>query len=372
MSNGTDLDTRRNDVHWMGRRGSASLLLAACCAAALLGLAGCESAVQNDPFERSWTHYADSVLNRGVADGSLNELPVNTLPVNQGVHEYARVDSAGPNGEAAIVPAGGSATPAVATAAATQGGPGDPANYGVAEPVVNLSLQEAIERAMQHSLAVKVEAYNPGIRESEITQALAAFDPVFFGQSQFNHVNEPPLQTTGSFSNETVFSNTVGFKKLLSSGGTVQGTAGDELQDIKNFGFPLTADPSHTANLNVSITQPLLKGFGSAYNRANIYLAQRDSRIALNVFRRQVITTLDNVEEAYLALVQAKAVVDIQTRLLTETDDSNNLVLKRRNIDDSNVNVAQVKAFLEARKADMIPRPFGCAQRLGPAEIARQ
>jgi len=331
--------------------------LSAACAAALWAAAGCESAVQRDAFENNWTNYASSVLNRGIADGSLNELPVDTKPVNQGVHEYARVDSPGPNGTAAIMPAG-SPTPGVpevaASQASTQGGPGDPATFGgLDEPVVNLSLEEAITRALHHSLAIKVEAYNPGIREAQITEAIAAFDPVLFGQSQWSLVDEPNV-TTASFSHETTFQNTVGIKKSLASGGTIQATTGDNYQDIQNTTLPVSPDPSHTADIGLALSQPLLRGFGESYNRASIYLAQRDSRIALNVFRRQVITSLDDVEEAYLALVQARAIVDIQIRLLQATKETYAQVQQRLNIDATEVNVAQTKAALESRNADLI------------------
>ncbi len=364
MPHGTGMVDRTNEGYTTKQTKNTRmvrLLLAATSAAALLSVAGCQSAVQQDPFERTWTTYADSVLNRGIADGSLNELPVNTMPVNQGVHEYSRVDSAGPSGtptgDSAVVPAGtspsGGVAEVAASQAATQGGPGDPATLGgQPEPVYNLSLQDAIARALQHNLAIKVEAYNPGIKESIITQQLAAFDPVLFGQSQWNNVDEPTVTSFGSFNTENTFQNSVGIKKLLPSGGTIQATATDLYQNIQSFAA--SPNPSHEANINLQLTQPLLRGFGDSYNWANIYLAQRDSRIALNVFRRQVITTLQNVEEAYLALEQTKTVVDIQTQLLKDTQETYKQVKDRLNIDASSVNVAQAKAAMESRNADLI------------------
>src|SRR5580692_1407118 len=58
--------------------------------------------------------------------------------------------------------------------------PSGPPTTGVAldvQPVLKLSLQEIVHRAVANSLDVKVAAYNPGIDATRVTEAEARFDP---------------------------------------------------------------------------------------------------------------------------------------------------------------------------------------------------
>jgi outer membrane protein TolC len=368
------------------RRLRTAAALAISSAAACSLLLGCESAVHSDEFSHNWGNYADSVLARNIANDSLNQLPVNTSPVNKGVHEYARVDSPGPDaGPTAATDPTPEITPATAASsspATTDASdadtivpanavaaepvstrPGDapatrpePSSLGQPEPYVTLSLEDAIARAMKNSLAIKVEAYNPGIKEAQVIQAQAAFDAVLFGQSQWTRQDEPETEQF-SVGDETSWNNQIGIRKLFDSGGTGQITVGDNYLDINekvNPTIPLTVNPSHTAYLNAQLSQPLLRGFGSDVNNANIFLAQKDSRIALNVFRRQVIQSVADIEEAYLSLVQTTALVDIQVRLLENTQDSYTKLEARAHIDVDQVQLSQALSAVEQRKADLI------------------
>ncbi|MEI8195664.1 MAG: TolC family protein, partial [Phycisphaerae bacterium] len=331
----------------------ALLTSAVAAAVTLTGLTACQSPVQPDAFEKNWGNYADSVLARGLADGSLNNLPVSSSgpTENQGVQELKSGQDSGDAG--AIVPAGGAvpATNPAITGATTQTALNS-ANFGQSEPTIKLSLQEVIARALKHSLAIKVEAYNPGIKEAQITEALAAFDPVAFANSQYNNQDQPSnLLTTTT--NGVTWQNTAGVRDLLPTGGTASATVGDTYRDLQNK-FVLFPNSSHQTLANLTLTQPLLRGFGSAVTRANIYLAQRDHRIALTQFRRQVIKSISEVENAYHNLVLARATVDVQERLLANTQDTYSKIKARIPIDADRVSVKQAEAAVQARQAELV------------------
>ena len=64
------------------------------------------------------------------------------------------------------------------------------------EPVVKMTLQEAVQRAVANSLDVKVQGYSPAIEATRVVEAEARFDPTFFTTAQYE--NRQDIQTHGS------------------------------------------------------------------------------------------------------------------------------------------------------------------------------
>lgn len=318
-----------------------------CSVASAVVLGGCESAMKQDYSGRGGGGYTDSLIARAVIDGSYRGEAVQSPTQHGGVKEFARIDS---DGTSAITPApatGAAITPATSMPATTQAA----ASLGQGEAVINLTLQEAIARAMRNSLAIKVEAYNPAIREAQIIEAEAVLDPVLFGRSEYT--NTDPVQTQLFQSTNVVnWQNQVGIRKLLSSGGTAQIATGATYNDTQ--GTSLLTNPSWTGNVNLSLTQPLLRGFGTDVTQANIYLAQRDRRLSLATFRRQVITTIAEVEQAYYTLMSARVSLNIQERLLADTQVSLNRIQAREGIDADKAAISQARAALAARNAELV------------------
>jgi outer membrane protein TolC len=381
----------------VGARLTGLLLAAAVSGAGMLG--ACTSALSSAGPAGS-SRYTDGLIARALTQGggqgtggmagSYAQMP--TIP--GGVQEYARVDSAGPEqvaqADTAVVPApaegagqagmpvapAGSPTPqqpegATGTAAVTPmplaNTPLGAANsqtdqvglaaaaLNQAESQFNLSLQDAIGRALRNNLDIKVDSFNPGIREAQIIEAEAAFDPVIFGQSQWSNTDEP-LISQGFVLNGQSWENQIGVRRLLPTGATVQAAADVTYRDIYNgFGnFAPTLKHSYTTDINLQVTQPLFRGFGADVNLANVYLAQRDRKISLATFKRTVITNVANVEEAYHNLVLARTAVEIQQQLLTASEQTAQRVDARKGIDADAIAVSQSIAAVEARRATLI------------------
>lgn len=316
---------------------------------ALCGLAACESPLADSAADRNWSNYASAVLARGTADGTLASLPVNSPTMNDGVKEYPRIGPNDPNatqaaGTQAIIPAG-DAPGTVSPVSTTQ-----PETMGTNEPRVMLSLQDAIARAMKNSLAIKVEAYNPGINEARITEAEAAFDPSLFVNSDWSRTDEPAaINNLSNTSNGTIWQNTAGLRSKLSSGGTAQISATDAYYDSL-----YTNRAGHGGNIAASLSQPLLRGFGSDVNRSSIYLAQRDRRISLAKFRQQVTDQVFQIEQAYHTLVFRNVLVEVQQRLLDATKDTLTKIEARLEVDADRTQVAQARAQYQKTLANLI------------------
>ncbi len=208
------------------RRAIAVVAAMALCAA----IPACSSPFGSDRGNPSGRGFANSVLSHDLADGHLLTHP-SVMPVDQGVHEMdagmpGGLSARGVGSATAVVPAGVS-TPTASSVKNLQ------------RPV-RMTLMAAIADAMQHNLSIKIQSYTPAISESEIVAAEAVFDPTFVGQIQYQHLDQPtPYAQTLGFSNSPVgiknedqVNSQVGFKKLLSTGGTVSLIGSDNYQDF--------------------------------------------------------------------------------------------------------------------------------------------
>jgi outer membrane protein TolC len=362
--------------------GYLSGLLLACAVAATgaSSLGGCSSALAGGN-DKSSPRYAEMLIANTVLAGNFNGSLMHETTVPGGVKELTRVDSPGPLAAAddqAIVPVQpgattqGAAAPAAAVPAAPQPGVSAVTTQNVAttqandvgnaaaalnepEPTLDLSLQDAIARALKNALAIRVEAYNPAIRETQIIQAESVFDPVIFAQTQWQRTNQGVL-FPGSGNIGNTVQNQIGIRQLLPSGATAELTYNSTFRefDIDANNVNPALRNSYNNGPGITVTQPLLRGFGEDVTKANIYLAQADRKISLATFRRQVITTVADVEAAYMNLVLARTSLNIQERLLLATIDTKQRVDARKDIDADAVAVSQSRAAVELRRADVI------------------
>src|SRR5439155_23209224 len=62
-------------------------------------------------------------------------------------------------------------------------------------------------------------------------------------------------------------------------------------------------NPYYSSSLGVTITQPLLRGFGAAVNRRFIRIAKNSEKISDYIFEQQVVSTVSGVIRLYTDLV---------------------------------------------------------------------
>ena len=312
----------------------------------LMSLSACTSPFGTQNGTPSGTGFADSVLAHDLSDGRLLT-PPSVMPVDRGVHEFnnqslsatQRKPSGSPQ---AVIPAG-------------TGGHRASVVKNIQLPV-RMTLMEAIADAMEHNLSIKIQSYTPAISESEIVAAEAVFDPTFVGQIQYQHLDQPTpyAETLGSstspvgINNEDQVNSQVGVKKLLSTGGTVSLFGSDNYQDFHtSTSLPPDINPSHTADLAIELKQPLLQGFGSQVNNADIYIARRNQQIALSEFRAQVIKIVSRVERTYLQLAQATADLHFERQLVRQAEKTLLRLKHRLQMDVDSVQMNQARAAVD-------------------------
>ena len=177
----------------------------------------------------------------------------------------------------------------------------------VDEPLV-LSLRDAIRNALEQNLELAVERQNPEIRRPEITVEKARFDPslrlgVKGGKTIRPSASAADVAILGAGAVSPIESNSLqydlGIEQQWSSGGRYT-LAWDV---TRQGGVSTVFDPNFGSALSVTVTQPLLKGFGPAVNRTDLILAQNNFSVSRAAFERKAAEIAAGVEEAYWELV---------------------------------------------------------------------
>lgn len=179
---------------------------------------------------------------------------------------------------------------------------------------VRLSLAEAVRRSVINSYAIQTQSYNPAIETTRIVEAEAAFDAVLFSNFNYTKQNQPTSSQLQSSVNDTRTFQ-AGVRKLLSSGMQVQASYVATRTET-NLAFQ-TLNPAYFNQFVVEFNQPLLRGFGIDFNRAQIEISRIDRDVAIEQLRRNIRETIFNVEQAYWRLFQARRNVAITARVLS-------------------------------------------------------
>ena len=212
------------------------------------------------------------------------------------------------------------------------------------EGKLELSLQDTIELALENSLDIAVQRYYPWIADagllnarsgfssfgtpgSTVSSSTASINPFAFFITNFDPlvtstativdvttpINNPFISGTGTSSLSSIISHTATFNNQFSQTfhtGTNVTVAWNNTRSsstsIANF-----FNPAVSSNLQVSISQPLLNGFGREMGTRNIRIAQNVRKIADWAFAQQAITTITNTINAYWELVYARENVKV-------------------------------------------------------------
>ncbi len=226
-------------------------------------------------------------------------------------------------------------------------------------PMVGMTLKRALQLAVQNNLSVQGARIVPSVSDTLVTQAQAAFDAVFFGEWAFSELDtvRPPAVGTGveatfGSTQERISGLSTGVRKRLTTGGQISATS-EFNYNRRNPPF-FTQNPYWDSNVALSITQPLLRGFGEDVNRSEILLAQSAKRQSVEDFRTQLLTTLVDTEAAYWNLVFAQQRLLIQMKLLERTIDDRNKLRDRLEFDVTRVRITEANSFVEIRRSEVI------------------
>ncbi|MBL9120201.1 MAG: TolC family protein [Phycisphaerae bacterium] len=224
---------------------------------------------------------------------------------------------------------------------------------------VQLNLKSAIQRAVQNNLSVQASRIDLGISESRLAAAEAAFDFTLFADTSFDRNTQPLIGTVAGASvlntvnNVRDWSLTTGIRKPLVTGATVDVSTSMS----RTHRYPLSdysPDPAWASAVSMGITQPLLRGFGSDVNMAQIRIAENTDRATFEDLRSSLLATVADVETAYWRLVLARQQVVAAQWLVSVGTEVRDVLERRQNFDATKAQYANAVATVEQRKASVL------------------
>ena len=230
--------------------------------------------------------------------------------------------------------------------------------YGKPYPEVMLSLQDAMRMAVKNNLGVQGSRLQQGVTQAELVAAQAAFDANFVAGTQGISQNQPTQNFGGflpsDFSNQfKQWSFSSGIQSATVTGGTFN--VGMESTYSKLYPENLYSNnPAWINSLQVGLSQPLLRGFGTDVNMAQIRLARNNDRRSLQQLRQSLLNLCRDVEINYWQLVQARQRVVSAQWLVRVGVEVRDVLAKRRAFDTTQAQYADAVAKVEDRKSQVI------------------
>ncbi|MFO0962473.1 MAG: TolC family protein [Phycisphaerales bacterium] len=332
-------------VRTAGRRG----VVAAVGLGALV--AGCDSPLRQQE-DAELQRSLDATLARESGNGTLQAAPTQVSAPQSSVFESLRsrrsqLDAMGPQ--------------------RTDGGIGldvGPDLDGRAPKEVVLTLQQAIASAVQNNLGVQRARLEEAISQTEIVRAEAVFDTVLFASGGYERSFQPvPVIDTGGGSASFLINPLAdqrgwnlqsGIEQRFATGANLSVTTAMGQQDFNDPNDTITPNPSYNSSISMTLSQPLLRGFGTDVNLASLRIARNQDRRSLQLLRQSLLATVAQTEALYWQVYVNRQRLVSARWLLKLGEETRDLLARRREYDASLAQYADAVSKVEDRRASVI------------------
>lgn len=189
-----------------------------------------------------------------------------------------------------------------------------PAYAGGQPPRLELSIKQGIVMVLENNLDITIERISPRIAEAGVLTEQGAFDVEVFGSAR-RRDTETPLNaraSTAAGGLSTIKSETYSLAAGI-EGRTSLGTVYTLETRNNNTSDTLSGfTPEYDSFTGVTLTQPLLKGFGPGVNKLRLNAALKDRDISAHRLRQMIIETVARFAYAYWDLARAKAELGVR------------------------------------------------------------
>jgi outer membrane protein len=194
----------------------------------------------------------------------------------------------------------------VAELPAGVGGPGEPllTTVGGYSPVLQLPSSAAdlatITETQADLSVLSTTPLSPG-------PPIPQYDPSVLAQANLAQQIYPqadPFSTGSNVVSLHSLTENVGYQEGFSTGGLLNVSFNNSW--LSEYSTRLNLNPFTAASLNLTFTQPLLRGFGIGLNKRFIRIARNEVNIADDTFQQQLISTVSDVIRLYWDLVSLK------------------------------------------------------------------
>jgi outer membrane protein TolC len=168
---------------------------------------------------------------------------------------------------------------------------------------LNLSLDEAVRRALENNAEIAVERYNPELSAQTVFSAEGYYDPYLYANLSKTSTD---TKGTNAFSGGTAVNTKTdlwnfGLGIPIKTGANFSLGFNNNKRDTNNT-FS-TFNPVYNSSLQIGLTQPLLKNFKIDSPRNQLRLAKKSREITDVQFRQTIINTVATVKGLYYELI---------------------------------------------------------------------
>lgn len=183
-----------------------------------------------------------------------------------------------------------------------------------------LTMDEALHRVLEKSLDVRIEWLNWAVADAQTDQAWGKFEPSYFLSSNLRVSNLPqnaleyvqtggvllPLDEPNMFRQQSILTQT-GFEGVLPLGTQYRlfASLGEFRNDLNRQRPPAIFYPEYGAAVGVTLTQPLLRGFGPSVNLAEVRVSRKNEAIADRQWETRLQRSIAQVMLEYFDLIFA-------------------------------------------------------------------
>lgn len=198
--------------------------------------------------------------------------------------------------------------------------------FGAEPKTQPISLGDCIQLALQHNLDIQITRQDPVIAKMSLSAAYAGYDPAFNFGYRHNYSLNPPTYNTdinqnvlGAQTDSDTYN--LGLGGMLPTGLNYNLVAnGSDNWGSRGFvaGTNLIEAPFSSGNgyAGIDLRQPLLKNFWIDATRLNIKLSKSNLQQSELGLRQQIMLTVNQVEQAYYALIASRDAVEVQRMAL--------------------------------------------------------
>lgn len=215
-----------------------------------------------------------------------------------------------------------------------------------------LDVNEAVVRALDNNLALRIEGAGVALEEQDVIIAEAGFDTHIFASATQRGSRSPGY---GNFQGDSTRGGLMraGISKLLNTGADVQVTSNYSRNSIS--GSSQILNPAHTSDLSMSLRQPLLREAGTGFNQIEIQNARLEVEASKLLLKLTALDLMGDTEFAYWDLAFAHEVrkvrlasLEVAEKLLEENEAREGVGLA------TNIDVLQAQVFLATSQEAVI------------------
>jgi outer membrane protein TolC len=183
--------------------------------------------------------------------------------------------------------------------------------------VVELTLDNATQRALERNLDIAVERLNPQTFDFSLAAIDANYRPTL--TSNFAMRSQTAFSRSQTAGGDVLVTDTLtnnyGLTQNMKWGGGSYAVAFNNNRQEQSDAFA-TRNPNLNANLSASFVQPLLRNFRIDGTRSQLKITQINQQISETTLRATISRTLVNVRNSYWDLVYAIAAAEVAERSL--------------------------------------------------------